>query len=44
MDFITAKAKEITIAKDGYFSETGKVARQVGFLTEGILRVCYYNN
>ncbi len=44
MDFITAKAKEITIPKDGYFSEAGKIAKQVGFVINGILRVCYYNN
>lgn len=44
MDFITAKAKEITIPKEDYFSEAGKIARQVGFITDGILRVCYYNN
>lgn len=44
MEFITAKAKEITVPKDGYFSEAGKVAKQVGFVMTGILRVCYYNN
>ncbi|KUJ52394.1 Crp/Fnr family transcriptional regulator [Chryseobacterium sp. JAH] len=44
IDFITSKAKEITIVKDEYFSEAGKIARQVGFIHEGILRVCYYDN
>ena len=26
-----------------YFSEAGKIADEVGFVQEGILRVCYYN-
>ncbi|KIA96166.1 cyclic nucleotide-binding protein [Pedobacter kyungheensis] len=44
MDFIASKAKTLTLHKEAYFSEAGKIARQVGFITEGILRVCYYNN
>lgn len=44
IDFIISKAKEINIPKEKYFSEAGKIARKVGFIHEGILRVCYYNN
>lgn len=44
IDFIASKAQETDIAKDEYFSEAGKIAKQVGFVVEGILRVCYYNN
>ncbi|MDR6514533.1 Crp/Fnr family transcriptional regulator [Chryseobacterium camelliae] len=44
MDFIAEKATEICLPKDEYFSEAGKVARRIGFIYEGILRVCYYNN
>ncbi|MBE7174430.1 MAG: Crp/Fnr family transcriptional regulator [Williamsia sp.] len=44
ISFIESKAAEITIAKEDYFSEAGKIARQVGFILEGVLRVCYYNN
>ncbi|MEA5404405.1 Crp/Fnr family transcriptional regulator [Arcicella sp. DC2W] len=44
IDFIAEKAKEIVIHKDEYFSEAGKTSRQVGFILEGITRVCYYNN
>ncbi len=44
IDFIKSKATEIEIPKDEYFSEAGKIAKQVGFILEGILRVCYYNN
>lgn len=44
IDFITSKATELHLPKDAYFSEAGKVARQVGFITDGILRVCYYDN
>ena len=41
---LESKATELAIPKDGYFSEAGKIARQVGFIIEGVLRVCYYNN
>lgn len=44
MDFIAEKAKEIKLPKEEYFSEAGKIAKQVGFVVDGILRVCYYNN
>jgi len=42
--FISRKATELELHKDEYFWEAGKVITQVGFITEGILRVCYYNN
>ncbi|MBW8243696.1 Crp/Fnr family transcriptional regulator [Muricauda oceani] len=41
---IEDKAKEIEIKKDDYFVEAGKVLEQVGFIFDGILRICYYNN
>jgi CRP-like cAMP-binding protein len=44
IDFITKKGKELPFAKDDYFSEAGKIAKQVGFILDGILRVCYYDN
>lgn len=44
IDLITKKAAEIELRKDDYFSEAGKIAQQVGFVLEGIIRVCYYNN
>lgn len=44
IDFITKKGKELTFNKDDYFSEAGKIAKQIGFILEGILRVCYYDN
>jgi CRP-like cAMP-binding protein len=44
IDFIKSKAAEITISKEDYFSEAGKIAKQVGFILEGVLRVCYYDN
>jgi len=43
-DFITSKATRLDLQKDGYFSEAGKIPRQVGFILEGIFRFCYYNN
>lgn len=44
IDLIKSKVKEIELKKEGYFSEAGKIAREVAFITEGILRVCYYHN
>lgn len=41
---ISSKATELTISKEAYFSEAGKIARQVGFIVDGVMRVCYYNN
>lgn len=40
---IQSKARRKTIAKGAYFSEAGKVARLIGYVTEGVFRVCYYS-
>ncbi|MCX8534130.1 Crp/Fnr family transcriptional regulator [Chryseobacterium luquanense] len=44
IDFILSKAAEISLRKDEYFSEAGKIPKQVGFILEGVVRFCYYNN
>jgi len=44
IDFISKKAQVLELPKDAYFAEAGKVSKQVGFLVEGVIRVCYYNN
>ncbi|MEN2402492.1 Crp/Fnr family transcriptional regulator [Flavobacterium sp. MC2016-06] len=44
IDLITKKATELEVRKDEYFSEAGKISVQVGFVIEGVMRVCYYNN
>lgn len=44
LDLIFEKATVLDIKKDGYFSEAGRIARQIGFIDDGIIRVCYYNN
>lgn len=44
LDLITKKGSEITLKKDDYYWEAGKIIKQVGFVTEGVLRVYYYNN
>lgn len=41
---IESKVSEIHLKKDEYFSEAGKIPRQVGFVAEGVMRGCYYNN
>jgi hypothetical protein len=44
IDFIKSKAGEIEIHKDDYYWEAGKTVKQICFLTDGVLRVYYYNN
>ena len=44
IDLINSKGVFKEIKKDEYFQEAGKIPREVGFLTEGIIRICYYNN
>lgn len=44
IDLITSKASELELPKDEYFSEAGKVSTQVGFVLDGVMRVCYYDN
>lgn len=44
IDLILTKAQEREFPKDSYFSEAGKISVEVGFITDGIMRVCYYNN
>lgn len=43
-DLIASKATRVALPKDAYFMEAGHVSRQVGFVLEGVLRICYYNN
>ena len=44
VELIIKKASEIDIKKDDFFWEAGKTINQVGFVTQGVLRVYYYNN
>jgi len=44
IEFISAKGREVTIAKDQFFAEAGKALRQVAFVKEGILRALYFKN
>ncbi|EHQ30406.1 Crp/Fnr family transcriptional regulator [Mucilaginibacter paludis] len=44
IELIRSKFTSKTIKKDEYYHEAGKVVREVIFLTEGIMRVCYYSN
>jgi len=44
IEFIISKVTEIELGKDKYFSEAGKIPRQVGFVVDGVVRGCYYNN
>lgn len=44
IELIKSKAIVKTTKKDAYYHEAGRIPREVIFLTEGIMRVCYYNN
>jgi CRP-like cAMP-binding protein len=44
IDLIETKITEVELQKDEYFSEAGKIPRQVGFIVDGVVRGCYYNN
>lgn len=44
IDLIISKATVLELHKDDYYWEAGKIVRQIGFLTNGLLRVFYYNN
>jgi len=44
IDLIKSKVVFKELKKDEYFQEAGKIPREIIFLTEGIMRICYYNN
>ncbi|RZJ67505.1 MAG: Crp/Fnr family transcriptional regulator [Flavobacterium sp.] len=44
IEFIKSKLTPVSLKKGDYFSEAGKIAQQVGFVVEGVTRVCFYNN
>ncbi len=44
IELIKTKAEISELRKDNYFSEAGKIPKEVAFLVEGVLRVCYYNS
>lgn len=41
---IQSKAVYRELKKGDYYQEAGKIPREVIFLTEGILRICYFNH
>jgi len=44
IELIKSKATVKTTKKDAFYHEAGQIQREVIFLTEGIMRICYYNN
>lgn len=44
INLIKEKATELELRKEAYFSEAGKIPKQVAFVVEGVFRGCYYNN
>jgi len=43
IDLITKKATETELRKGEYFSEAGKIPKQVAFVVDGVIRGFYYN-
>lgn len=44
IELIKSKLVFKEIKKDTWYHEAGKIPREIIFLTEGIIRACYYNN
>ncbi|MFD1188724.1 Crp/Fnr family transcriptional regulator [Pontibacter rugosus] len=44
INLVKKMAIEVQLQKDAYFSEAAKIPSQVGFIVEGVIRGCYYNN
>jgi CRP-like cAMP-binding protein len=44
VDYLVGKSNASTLPRNAYFSQAGKVPRQIAFVLEGVLRFCYYNN
>ncbi|WP_324670506.1 Crp/Fnr family transcriptional regulator [Hymenobacter sp. GOD-10R] len=43
LQLIRSQAVERTYPPGAYFSEAGRVAREIGFIVTGIFRVCYFD-
>jgi CRP-like cAMP-binding protein len=43
-ELIKSKVVIRSIKKDEHYHEAGKIPREIIFITEGIMRICYYNN
>jgi len=43
IELVEDKAQTLQLKKDGYFSEAGKIPKQVGFVVDGVIRGFYYN-
>ncbi|MBO0934326.1 Crp/Fnr family transcriptional regulator [Fibrella aquatilis] len=44
LQLINSKAVERTYPAGAYFSEAGRIAREIGFIISGVFRVCYFDN
>ena len=44
IELVISKGQILQLKKEDYFSEAGKIPKQVGFIVEGVIRGCYYNN
>lgn len=40
---IERKLDKLSVPKGAYFSQAGKVANRIGFITQGVMRICYHS-
>lgn len=43
LQFIRSQAVEKTYPAGAYFSEAGRIAQEIGFIVQGVFRVCYFD-
>lgn len=44
IDFISGKAEIVELKKNEYIAEAGRTVKQIAFILEGVVRICYYDN
>jgi CRP-like cAMP-binding protein len=44
IDLVKSKFKHKEMPKDAFYLEAGRVPKELIFITEGIMRLCYYNH
>ena len=40
---VKSKIREKLILKEAFYIEAGKIQKEIAFITEGVMRICYYN-
>ncbi|WP_443944778.1 Crp/Fnr family transcriptional regulator [Pedobacter sp. AW1-32] len=43
LNLVQSKSLEVSLKKGAYFSEAGKISTELGYITDGVFRTCYYD-